>query len=233
MNRLLEGLSNQENRSLFLAGVRDTLPVYLGIVPFAIIVGVTAVEFGLTAFEITMMSATVYAGAAQLAAILLMAESAHIALVVLTVVMINARFSMYSASLAPMFQSYARLRKAVYAFLVVDPLYALSIPRFRYSEGNRTHWYYFGGGVSLWAAWVLGTAIGAGLDLEVPDAFPVELVLPLVFIGLLFPVVENRPSAATAIVAGGIAAAAAPLDYNIGLLIGAGSGLLVGVALNR
>lgn len=233
MKRLLKGLSDPQNRSLFLSGFKDTLPVHLGLVPFAIITGVTAVEFGFSTVEIIIMSVIVFAGAAQLAAIFLMAEGVHIILVVLTVVMINLRFLIYSTSLAPIFQSHTRFRKALYSFLITDPTYALSIPRLLANDEERPHWYYFGSGVSMWLFWILGTALGAGTGVEVPDAFPAELILPLVFIALLFPVVEDRASVATAVVAGGVATAAAPLDYNLGLLAGVSSGLLVGVFLNR
>ena len=232
MKGLFEGLAADRNRSLFLAGFRDTLPVHLGIVPLAFIVGLTAVELGFTPLEITAMSVIVFAGAAQLAAVFLMAEGGHILIVVLTVVLINTRFMMYSASLAPYFKPLSRLRKAVYAFLITDPTYALAIPRFQ-SGDDGAHWYYFGSGVAMWSFWVLGTALGAGLGVGIPDVFPVELVLPLVFIALLFPVVEDRPAAATAIAAGGAAVIAAPLSYNLGLLVGVGNGLLVGVSLNR
>jgi 4-azaleucine resistance transporter AzlC len=233
MKRLTTGLFDERNRALFVSGFVDTLPVQVGLFPFGIIVGVTAVELGFATSEITIMSAVAFAGAAQLAAIFLMADSVHFILVMLTAVMINIRYTMYSISLAPIFQSYSRLRKGVYSFLITDPTYALSLPLFRDPEAEKPHWYYFGSGVSMWVFWVLGTAIGASLGIEIPDAFPIGLVLPLVFIGLLFPVVEDRPSAATAVVAGGVAAAAAPLDYNLGLLVGVGSGLLVGGYLNR
>jgi len=235
MRRLLGGLSDEANRAPFLAGFRDTFPVHLGIVPFAVIVGVTAVELGFSAVEITVMSATVFGGAAQLAAVFLMADGASLLLVAATVVMINVRFMTYSASLAPIFRSYSRARKAVASFLITDPGYALSMPRFRAADGDGSHphWYYLGSGASMWLFWVLGTAVGAGMGLGIPDAFPVDLVLPLVFIGLLFPVVEDRPSAATAVVAGGVAAAAAGLDHGLGLLVGVAAGLLVGVSLDR
>lgn len=233
MRRVLDGLPDGEDRPLFVAGVRDALAVLTGLFPFAIIVGVTATELGFTVVEITVMSATVYAGASQIAAMFLMAERSHLLLVVLTAVLINVRFSIYSASLAPRFQSHSRLRKAVYSFLLVDPIYALSIPRFRGDEGPRAHWYYLGGSVAVWVFWLLGTVIGAVMDVGVPESFPVELVLPLVFIALLFPVLEDLPSVATAAVAGGVAVAAAPLDYNLGLLLGVSCGLLVGVYLNR
>ena len=139
----------------------------------------------------------------------------------------------YSVSLAPIFHSYSRLRKGVYAFLVADPLFALSVPRFRTDEEGESHWYYFGGGVSLWGFWVLGMVIGAGAGIEVPESFPIELVLPLVLIAMLFPVLEDRPSVATAVVAGGVATLAAPLDYNLGLLLAVTCGVAVGVTLNR
>lgn len=233
MKRLLDGLSDEENRSSFLAGVRDSVPVATGIAPFSVLIGITAVEFGFTTAEITIMSAITYAGASQLAAIFLMADDGHLLLVVLTAVLINVRFSMYSAYLAPKFQSLSRLRKAAYSFLLVDTIYALSIPYFRNHDGPSSHWYYFGGGIIIWVFWTLGTLAGAGIGVGVPDVFPVELVLPLVFIALLFPVLEDRPSVATAVVAGGVAVAAAPLDYNLGLLSGVCCGLVVGVFFNR
>lgn len=233
MSGLLAGLSDEANRSVFLAGVKDMLPVHLGSFPFALIVGVTGVELGFTTVETMVMSAAIFAGSAQLAAMFLIAERANVLIILLTALMINIRFIMYSASLAPIFQQYSRMRKAVYSFLIADPVYALSIPRFQDSEESDAHWYYFGGGLSLWSVWVIGAAIGAGAGFEIPESFPVELVLPLVFIALLFPVLKDRPSIVTALVAAVVATAAAPLDYNLGLLLGVSSGLLVGVTLNR
>lgn len=233
MRRLLERRFDDEARSLFVAGVRDSLPLLTGIVPFSIIVGITGVEFGLTAVQISVMSALAYAGSSQLAAIFLMGDNTTILIVVLTAVLINVRFAIYSASMVPKFQSLSWLKKAVYSFLLVDTIYALSMSRFRGQKAGRFHWYYLGGGLALWISWSLGTIIGAGMGIGLPESFPVELVLPLVFIALLFPVLEGRPSAATAVVAGGVATVAAPLDYNFGLLLGVGCGLVVGVSLNR
>jgi len=65
MRRLLKSRADDEGRSLFVAGVKDSLPLLTGIVPFSIIVGITGVEFGLTAIEISVMSALAYAGSSQ------------------------------------------------------------------------------------------------------------------------------------------------------------------------
>lgn len=227
------GSGSAAHRTAFKAGARDTLPILTGIVPLAIIVGLTAVEFGFTPFEITVMSAIVFAGAAQLAAVALMADGSPIVVVVVTAVLINVRFTLYSVSLAPHVRSLSRLRKAVYSFLLVDINYALSIPRYHEQDALRTHWYYLGAGTALWTAWIIATALGAGVGIGIPAWFPAGLILPLVFIALASPLLRGRPAVATAIVAGVVATAAAPLEYNLGLLLGVGAGLAVGVTLNR
>jgi 4-azaleucine resistance transporter AzlC len=233
MNGVVDGPAGTDVRAEFRAGVVDAVPVFSGTVPFAVVVGVTGVEFGFTSLEITAMSALVYAGAAQLAAIVLVSAAAHPVVVVLTVGLINLRFAMYSASLAPNFRPLSRLRKALYPFLLVDTIYALSTARSRTHSDAPVHWYYLGGGLAFWASWVAGTAVGAVLGSGIPAEFPAALVLPLVFLALLAPLVEDRPAAVTALVAGGVAVVAAPLAYNVGLLIATVCGLAVGVALDR
>ena len=233
MSRILGKYLDEEHRSSFVIGARDVLPILTGIVPFGIIVGLTAAEFGFTSVEITVMSAIVFAGASQLAAIALMADGTPFVVVLLTAILINVRFSLYSVSLAPYVRSLSKLRKAVYSCLLVDVTYALSIPRYQEHEALRTHWYYLGSGTVLWISWVAGTALGAGVGIGIPEWFPAGLVLPLVFLALLFPLLRDRPTVATAVVAGGVATATAPLDYNLGLLVGVLAGLAVGVYLNR
>ncbi|MBT6150717.1 MAG: branched-chain amino acid ABC transporter permease, partial [Chloroflexi bacterium] len=56
------------------AGVKAISPILLGVIPFAMIVGVFAVDAGLTQLEGIGMTAIVYAGASQLAAIQMLVE---------------------------------------------------------------------------------------------------------------------------------------------------------------
>ena len=48
----------------FRAGVRDTLPLMLGVFPFGLAYGIFAQSVGLTPGETILMSLTVFAGAA-------------------------------------------------------------------------------------------------------------------------------------------------------------------------
>jgi hypothetical protein len=89
-----------------LAGVRDVSPLMLGIVPFALVAGIAAVDAGFSLAEALGLSVVVFAGASQLAALDLLGADAPLAVVVGTAVVINLRMVMYSASIAPYFSRY-------------------------------------------------------------------------------------------------------------------------------
>lgn len=88
----------------FASGARAIVPVLLALLPFGLAFGAAAAGNGFSAFEALAMSVFVAAGAAQLAAVQLIAAGASVAVVVLTVLVINLRLTLYSASLAPHFQ---------------------------------------------------------------------------------------------------------------------------------
>ena len=76
------------------------------------------------------MSFIVFAGAAQLAAVQLIAGGGSAVVVILTALIINLRFVMYSASLAPHFRRLSARWKALLAYLLTNQAYAVAIPHF-------------------------------------------------------------------------------------------------------
>ena len=56
-------------RAAVLAGARRSIPMQVGVVPFALVVGIVGQGQGLSLLEITLMSALCYAGSAQLLAL--------------------------------------------------------------------------------------------------------------------------------------------------------------------
>ena len=212
-----------------LAGVRDVSPLMLGIVPFALVAGIAAVDAGLTLVEAVGMSVIVFAGASQLAALDLLGSNAPLAVVIGTAVVINVRMVMYSASIAPYFARYARRTRAGLAYLLTDQAYALSVAEFD-ENGDRVRWrYYLGAAASLWIVWQIGTVVGVVVGAGVPDAWGLTFAVPLVFLALLVPAMKDRPTTAAGIAGGAIAVVAAGLPLNLGLLAGAMSGIAVGL----
>jgi predicted branched-subunit amino acid permease len=217
----------------FRRGVRASLPILLGITPFALVSGVAAVRTGLSPTQAMGLSVIVFAGASQLAALDLLGRDASLAVVVVTAGVINLRMVMYSASLAPHLRSLPGRVKAGAAYLLTDQAFAVALARFTGEEtpGSLSGrlWFYLGVAASLWAVWQAGTVAGILLGRGVPDAWRLEFAIPLVFLAILVPAVEDRPTLVAAAVGGGVALAGAGLPLNLGLLAGATAGIAAGM----
>lgn len=219
-------------REAFLGGVRESVPLQLGIAPFGAVTGVAAVEAGLSPPGAVGMSVVIFAGAAQLAAIELLGETAPLAVVIGTAAIINSRMIMYSASIAPYFSAYRRRVRAAAAYFLVDQAYAMSITEF--TEGGRDRHrilYYLGIGLATWLVWVVSTAAGAAAGASVPPELELSFAVPLVFLALLVPAIKDRPTAAAALAGGAVATVASGAPFNLGLPIGAVVGIGVGLSV--
>lgn len=214
----------------YRAGVRDALPLLLGIVPFALVAGIAAIEAGLSPAQAVGLSVIVFAGASQLAAIELLGETAPLAVVVGTAVVINLRMSMYSASIAPHFQHLRQRTRAILAYVLTDQAYALAVAEYATDGETDRKRYYLGVALTLWVVWQAGTVVGVVVGAQVPEEWGLTFAVPLVFLALLVPAMKDRPTTLAAVVGGAVAVVAAGLPFNFGLLAGAGSGIVAGLA---
>lgn len=217
------------DRLEFRQGVRDVIPILLGMIPFGFIAGIAAVNAGLGLPEAVGLSAIVFAGASQLAALDLIGRDAPLAIVVVTAVVINLRMLMYSASIAPHFQNLSRRMKATVAYLLTDPAYALTIVRYRNKESTRPVAYYLGVAVTIWVVWQLATVGGVVLGTSVPESLGLEFAVPLVFLALLVPAMEDGPTTVAGLFGGVVAVGTTGLPLDLSLLVGAAVGIVAGV----
>ena len=203
-------------------------PILVGVVPFAMITGLSAVDAGLTELQGATMSVIVFAGASQLAAIDLIRQDAAVAVIVATALVINLRFAMYSASLAEQFAHITLRRRMAAAYLLTDQAYAVAVTDTTSGQrpGGERLAFYMGAALPMWATWVAATVAGVAIGAGVPDDLSLDFAIPLVFLALVMPAVRDRAGASAAVVAGALAVAAASLPYNFSL-VGAA---LVGVA---
>ena len=84
-------------------GARKGILISPALLAFGVAVGVLAASKGLSVLEIALMSAWVYAGGAQMATLQIWAEPIPLLALVLTVLAMNARYILLSASLRPPF----------------------------------------------------------------------------------------------------------------------------------
>lgn len=222
------------SRRAATTGAREMVPVVVGMAPFGLIAGIAAVEIGLPAWGASVFSVLIFAGAAQLAALELLGEGANVVVIIGTVVVINARLLLYSASLATRFGSESLARRAVMAYFLTDQAFALSVVKLNEDPHYQPRWaYYMGAGVPLWAAWQVYTVAGALAGALVPDSIPLTFAIPLVFVAFLVAAVSDRPTFAAAASSAVMAVVAADLPANLGLLAAAATGITVGYLVSR
>ena len=220
-------------------------PLLLGVFPFGMVCGIVATNTGLPSIVSLLMALLVFAGASQLVALQLIAGGGSVWLIVLSSLIINLRFVMYSASLAPHFERLPAKWKGLLAYLITDHSYAVTISKFNQYDNDcqsglagdydqdehaeRKGWYFLGAGASMLSVWMLSNAAGVFLGAQVPDEWPLEFVIPLALLALLVPVITDRASAAAALSAGAMSVVATSLPLNLGLVIAAFVGILVGM----
>lgn len=221
-------------RAALMEGLKAIAPIAPSAIPFGLIVGVAAMDAGLSPAAALGMSVIVFAGAAQVAALQLVADGALPAVVIITALVINLRMVMYSASLAPHFAHLPRRWKWGLSYLLTDQAYAVTITRFRREPGMvERNWYFLGASSPIWVAWVLATAVGIWAGAAVPEGWSLGFIVPLIFLALLLPSVYDRPTAAAAVVSGAVAAALHGVPFHLGLSTGALAGVAAGLLAAR
>lgn len=218
--------------SMFWAGVRAEFPLLISVFPFGLIYGVLALSAGLSIPAAQSMSWIVFAGSSQFIAAQLIHNAAPGLIIVLTVVVVNLRHVLYSASIAPYLESVSMRWKHLLAYLLTDEAYAVTIIHYE-QEGitPTSNWYFLGAGFSLWFTWQVSTAFGIFLGAVIPANWPLDFALPLTFIALVVPALKDRPSLASALSAGVVALLANGLPYKLGLILAALVGITVGTLL--
>lgn len=216
-------------RSAFTDGARAVLPALPANVPFGLVVGVAAVNLGLHPVTAVWSAGLMFAGAAQLAMIELLARDAPVVIAVLTAIVVNLRYAMYSAGIAPYIRSVSRGWRLVLSFFLLDVTYALSLPAFRADETTDRRAYYLGIAVPLWLVWTVSVGAGASLGTGLPSGWHLEFAIPLLFLALLVPNVRDRGGVVAAVVGGVGAVAGLGIPFDLGLVVAALAGVAVGL----
>ncbi len=220
----------------FLLGIRDSIPMIVGILPFGLIYGALASIAGLSLWQALGMSLLVYAGSAQFIAISLLTLGTGAAVILLTTLIVNLRHVLYSAALQPYVGALPQRWRLPLAFGLTDETFAV-VQRRYLARGmeEQGRWYHAGVALALYLSWVCSSLVGAVFGRSVPnlEAWGLDFAMLATFIGIVVPALRNRPQVAAALVAGAVALLCHAWPYKLGLMAAAFSGIAVGVALER
>ena len=223
--------STTTRRSEFLAGVKDTIPLIVGAIPFGMIFGAVAVTAGLSPAATLGMSVFVFAGSAQFIAAGLVAQGVTASIIIFTTLVVNLRHVLYAASLGPYLRHLPHRWLVPLGFWLTDESYAVVIRRYHSGDNSPyRHWYYLGSALSMYGNWQLCTIIGiiAGQQLENAASWGLDFAMVVTFIGIVVPLIVNRPMLACALVSGATAILANNLPHKLGLMTAAVAGIIAG-----
>src|SRR5262249_11925344 len=154
----------------FIDGVLAALTFFPSTLILGAVFGASTGPAGISAPAAVLMSLLVWSGAGQFAALPLWPEGAGV--VLLSTLALSLRFSLITASMAPLLPRQPRALRAALAYCVTDENYALAVTRGR---STLEPGYLLGSWVPLYVSWVVGTALGVVLGARVPA----EWVVPL------------------------------------------------------
>lgn len=232
---LLSGSPTSPTGSEITRGCVAVLPMLIGIIPFALLLGAQAAAKGMTAIELPLMTGLNFAGGSEFAAIALWTSPPHLLAIIMVTFLVNSRHLLMGAAMAPHL-GHLPLRKAVPALLVMcDESWALGMAdAARRRQAGMTPGfsmaYYVGVAGSLWLMWVLFTGLGVLIGPVLGDItrWGFDMAFPAVFLVLLRGMWKGTRSAIAWLVS--LVAAATTWHYFPGsayyVPVGAGAGIL-------
>ena len=177
----------------FKRGVKDAFPVGLAYVAVSFAIGVSAVGMGLNGFITTLMAATNMASAGQQAGVLLILAGSTIIELIVTQLVVNARYFLMSLSLSQRLDpKVTTLERCLVAVGVTDEIFAVSVTN---NRGYISKWYLLGAEFTAWFSWTFGTFLGVIMGDILPDLVVRALSIGIfaMFISIVFSAVFNHP----------------------------------------
>jgi predicted branched-subunit amino acid permease len=225
-------------RAAFRAGFKVGLPTLFGIGAWGLVVGVAMIKAGLSLPQSLGMTLLVYAGSAQLAALPLIAAGAPSWVIFATALVVNLRFVIFSAILAPHFSHLSWKKRAWMGFMTGDVsvgLFMLRYPEVQPgAQPDPGKLAYLKGLVyPNWAAWQIGSVIGILLGSQVPSSWGLAFAGTLAILCVMLPLTMNKAALVGVIVAGIVALLAARFPYKLGLLLAVVVGMCAAMAVEE
>lgn len=182
----------------FACGFRDGVSIGLGYLSVSFAFGIIGVGSGLSVLEVVMISMLNVTSAGQLAAVPILAKLGSLIELVLTQVVINARYALMSVSLSQRLDSDVRTReRLLIGFVNTDEVFAVAT-----SKGTMLgKKYFFGLILPPYLGWSLGTLIGAVLGNVLPELLinALGIALYAMFIAIVIPEGRTNKNAALCI----------------------------------
>jgi predicted branched-subunit amino acid permease len=192
----------------FRAGVRAGVPFALAGGLLAASFGVLARDVGMPGWAAIVMSAIVFAGSAQIAALTIIGAGGGLGSAIGAAALMNSRFLPMGIAIGPSLPGGAA-KRAAQGQTVVDASWALAAD----GEGGFDRHVLFGSTAIQYTTWVAGTVLGvvAGAALGDPRTLGLDAIYPAFFLALMIGEIRSGRAVGVAALGALIALALVPV----------------------
>lgn len=191
IRRAEKGAINLDKKKLFVKGMKDGIPIFLGYLSVSFGFGILAVKSGISAFFATLISLTNLTSAGQAAGVLIIASGGTIIEMILTQAVINVRYSLMAISLSQkLSEDFTVPKRLLVSYGITDEIFAVAA-----SKPFLVTPEYMGGLISVsTVGWCAGTALGAVAGNLMPEAVTnaMGILLYGMFLAIIIPAARKE-----------------------------------------
>jgi 4-azaleucine resistance transporter AzlC len=217
----------QSNKFLAAKAFMDTLPLCIAVIPWGILTGAIAIQIGMSPLQAQLMSLLVFAGAAQLSGMTMMANATPLLPLFASTFVISSRHLLYSVVFRQHVIHLPLHRRLLMGFVLTDEMFAVSEAHTKLS-GYFSEIFALVSGFSFYVIWNLATAAGilAGEYFGNLESLGFDFAIAATFIAMTFTDLRRVPVLVAIIVSGVLSVLLKPYFNDSYIIIAALLGML-------
>lgn len=196
---------------------------------WGLVTGIAMAQSGLDLLQAYALGLLAFAGSAQLAVLPLLASHAPVVVIILTALIVNLRFVIYSAAMKSEFMMLSFPRRLGIAYLIGDFPYVLFARVAPQYEPRLRPVYFLGIGICNLVVWQAGQLAGLILAGRVPPEWGLDFAGMVALVALVVPMLASRPGFAACAIGGLVGVALDALPAHAGLVLATLAGIFAAV----
>ncbi|MHA3097664.1 AzlC family ABC transporter permease [Acinetobacter brisouii] len=187
-----QSLNDSSDFIEFKRGLKMSIPMLLGIIPFALVLGTQATQKGFSLLEIPLLTGLNFAGGSEFAILEVWTNPPHIFVLMFITFLVNSRHLLMGASLVPYLKHLPNKKVLPALFFMCDESWAMGHANAQQNSHYKLSQqfnmaFYSGVCFALYSMWVVFTALGGAIGPVLGDVtrWGFDMAFPAVFLVLL------------------------------------------------
>jgi predicted branched-subunit amino acid permease len=217
----------------FVAGFRAVAATLPGMAAWGLATGIAMVKVGLELLPALWMTFAVYSGTSQLAVLPLLGAAVAVPTLLLTALVANLRFVVYSAALAPHLRRLPLGGRLATGFVTIDGPLAALMQRRRQGPLVQRVAFLWGANVATGLTWTGASVVGIVLAEQLPYGPELAYLGVLALFGIALPLLAGRPAWAAALASAVVGLATLDWPQRMGTVLAVLAGVAAALWVGR